>query len=304
MKCDMTKTILLSGAGGFLGTEILRQVAGRADIRVIALTSQLEKLRAVSGESGNLTVLGRNAIFEDTFSFGTVDVLINCAFPRNAGGAHMADGLMYIRRLLTAALSGGVGSVINISSQSVYSQTRPESATEETPPAPESVYAVGKFAAELLTNCICEGIPHTNIRMASLIGPGFDQRLVNRMIKQALETGHISVKKNQQLFGFLDVEDAARGILSLADIPANQWKECYNLGIGTGYCLTDIAFAVQEVLHSKYGAAIAVDVQEGNECLNTMMISDRFAEETGFVPCINLHQSIDKIAAEITANHS
>ena len=133
--------------------------------------------------------------------------------------------------------------------------------------------------------------------MASLIGPGFDQRLVNRLIRQALETGSISVKNNQQVFGFLDVEDAARGILSLADFPAERWKECYNLGIGTGYRLTEIAAAVQEVLRSKYGVETAADVQDGDERLNTAVNAERIAAETGFVPCISLHQSIEKIAA-------
>lgn len=293
------KTFLLSGAGGFLGTALLRQLAGREDIRVIALTSQAEKLQAASRDAGNLVPLGRNAIFEDDFNFSAVDVLINCAFPRNTDGAQMADGLLYIQRLLSAAASGGVGGVINISSQSVYSQARPEAATEETPPDPGSIYAVGKYATELLTNSICEKLPHTNIRMASLIGPGFDQRLVNRLIKQGLETGRISVKKNKQVFGFIDVEDAARGILSLAAIPADQWEECYTLGIKTGYSLTDIASAVEEVLYRKYGVALAVDVQDGDERLNTVVNADRIARDTGFTPCISMRQSIERIAVNL-----
>jgi nucleoside-diphosphate-sugar epimerase len=116
--------ILISGAGGFLGTEIVSQLAEKENVQLVALTSQEKRLREKVGDSRNVTVFDRNSVFESDFDFSDTDLLINCAFPRNADGIAMADGLRYVERLLEAAVAGGVKSVINISSQSVYSQVR------------------------------------------------------------------------------------------------------------------------------------------------------------------------------------
>ena len=99
----------------------------------------------------------------------------------------IADGLKYIQSVFEKSVEGNAAVIVNISSQSVYSQKRTEAATEETPVCLESPYAVGKYAVELMLESICRGSKtrYTNLRMASLIGPGFDQRIVNRLVRQA-----------------------------------------------------------------------------------------------------------------------
>lgn len=61
-------------------------------------------------------------------------------------------------------------------------------ADENTVLCLESKYAVGKYATELLVNAICgKAVLHTNIGLASLIGAGFDQRIVNKMVNQIIK---------------------------------------------------------------------------------------------------------------------
>ena len=204
------KKIAVSGAGGFLGKHILKKIM-ETDHIAYALTSKPHEIGCELGEQERIIFVHKDEYADVTWE--KIDVLINCAFPRNTDGNMMADGLNYIKNLLSFSVEHGVKTVINISSQSVYSQKRKEAATEKTPLDLETKYAVGKYATELLTNSICKQIPYSNIRMASLIGVGFEQRIVNKFVRQALEKKELYIKIGSQKFGFLDVEDAAEAIL-------------------------------------------------------------------------------------------
>lgn len=232
--------LVITGAGGFLGRELLRQSR--------KLVEKELNIVAVSGQKipdTDITVLGRESFFND-YRFTDSDVLINCAFPRNTDGVQMANGLSFIARLMGKAVSDGVGAVINISSQSVYSQGRTTPADEDTLLNLESGYSIGKYATELFTNSLCRSIPHTNLRMASLIGVGFDQRVVNKMVKRAMNGDDLIVNRSGRKFGFLDVRDAVDAILRLAMEDNKDWKEVYVLGAERSYTLEEIAELIRE----------------------------------------------------------
>ena len=226
-----------------MGTELLRQIPDTHFDKIVAVTSKRE-LPAQESFGDRLVIVAPDDIEKNKEIFASADILLNCAFPRNVDGTSLAQGLAFIDAMFAAAASAGVGAVVNVSSQSVYSQHRSEPATEKTPLCLESKYAVAKYAVELLLEARCQGIPHTNIRMASLIGPGFDQRVVNKMVKKALAGERLSVQENGSRFGFLDVRDAAAGLLAVCKSNPATWKAVYNLGPDDFVSLTEIADCV------------------------------------------------------------
>ena len=185
--------------------------------------------------------------------------------------------------------------MINISSQSVYDQKRCYAATEDSPLLLQSNYAVGKYASELFMKLLEKDAHVTNVRMASLIGPGFDQRLTNKMAKSAIQDRKISYQINDLVFGFLDVEDAARAILRLAAVPAARWKTVYNLGSDASYSLREIACTIAEILEAEHGmpVALASSVSEGSG--GTMLCSERLKEEIGPYQQLSLRESLRRI---------
>ena len=187
------------------------------------------------------------------------------------------------------AAEAGASAIINISSQSVYSQQRTDAATEETPVSLESSYAVGKYAVELILESICRGsnTVFTNLRMASLIGPGFDQRIVNRFVKQALETGTLNVKRNQKKFGFFDVEDAVDRIVAMLGSKKMTWKHVYNLGRDGAYTLIGIAETVKDVVKGETGKQIEIIVTDGDEIGNSELNVRSFEKDFGSVIIIH-----------------
>lgn len=289
----MKKEIIISGAGGFLGSSLIEACLQNENYFITAISSQTSGLIRRFGDNPKFSVVSNQDL--NGIDWGKGDVFVNCAFPRNADSIQLAKGMEFVSELLIGAVRGNVKSVINISSQSVYSQKRSVPARETDAPCLETKYAIGKYSTELLTNCLCQGIPHTNLRMASLIGPGFDQRVTNKMIDIALDSGQIKVKENEQRFGFLDIRDAVDGILLLLANKPERWQEVYNLGTERTCSLMEIAETVADAVKKKTGKHICIEAETEESVLNTSLDCMRIRNDFGFIPAISLERSVSYI---------
>ena len=284
--------IAITGSGGFLGTTLAEYLLDNTEHELLLLTSQVEKTG--KKHSGKRIIVFSNENLE-IFRAIKIDILINCAFPRNADGVQMASGLKYISDVLSAAVEGNVSAVINISSQSVYSLQRIEPASEQTMLVLENGYAVGKYAAELMTNTICNGIPHTNIRMASLVGAGFEQRITNKFISLALEGKKLHIVGGKQRFGFLDVRDAVKALSLLLDSNYRKWEEKYNLGGGESYTLEYIARTVCELSNEYCQKPVNYEVEEADVWQNSALNAAKFRETFRWEPIYALRDTLKSI---------
>ena len=269
--------IAITGASGFLGINLIEELLKKDTNFILAFTSQKKTLEN-KFKNRHVNVFEREAFFKVQLK----DV------------RQMAVGLKYVNDVLNHTVHCGVKTVINISSQSVYSQQKEHAADEYTELCLDSIYAVGKFASELLTNTICKNIRHTNIRLASLIGPDFDQRLVNKMIDNALARHKIKILSGCQSFGFMDVEDAALAIISVINDKEKHWNEVYNLGIKGGYSLYDIASCIKDNL-IKVGVDVFIEQSEEIYSINSALSCDSFYNQFKFKPVNTLNDTVKKI---------
>lgn len=301
MSSDKAKKVVVTGACGFLGSNLVEALKEKEGYFVYALSSHGDKLQK-SNASRNIQYCHKDAISSDGGNLILKDaIVVNCAFPRNSTGTGMADGLRYIQQLFDRSKECGTRAIINISSQSVYSQTREEPATEETPVCLESPYAVGKYMTELMLESVCKGagIMYTNLRMASLIGPGFDQRIVNRLVKQALEGENLQVIKSNRKFGFFDVEDAVTAILTLINRDIFEWKAVYNVGGFECYTIDEIVYCIRDVFRKKKLPIPQICLEDGTGEGNTAVDYQLYHIDIGFTPTVNLSESVETIINEI-----
>ena len=290
-----SRKIVVTGASGFLGRHLIERLKNDKDFYVFALSSHPEELKEQIG-GANINYQYRESFFQNEDIVGD-SCVVNCAFPRNATGAGMADGLKYIQKVFETSVDYKAAAIINISSQSVYSQQREEAATEETEICLESPYAVGKYATELMLESICRGknTRYTNIRMGSLIGPGFDQRIVNRFVKQAINNGTMSVQLSSQKFGFLDVSDAVDGLMLVIRSADQLRANSYNLGNEFGYTIQEIADAVIAEVNNQREIAVTYTKSEGINKQNSTICSGKFKDTFHWTQKYTLSESVRKI---------
>ena len=284
------KRIVLSGAGGFLGSHIVAH-AQREGIPVLAITTRTDVVA-----SDTVQVISTECFLNGEQTLSSQDVFVNCMFPTNADGRRMADGLQKVYEMIRTAGRCGAGSMINISSQSVYPSERKTAASETDLLSLETPYAVGKYSTEVFCDEVFQNRPHTGIRLASLLGIGYEQRIVNRMVSKALNGETLQVVGGMQRYGFLDVRDAAAGIVCMSQTDATAWRAVYNLGAEGSCTLLEAAQLIVRLLQEK-GYDAAYQVTDGTDERNSALCAELFMNDFSWKPALTLEQTVRDIIA-------
>ena len=86
-----------------------------------------------------------------------------------------------------------------------------------------------------MLNDICKNCLVTHYRIASLIGPGFDQRITNILIKNLINGIPLKVVDGAQVMGYMDVRDAANAIAAWEPVGVITSYEGYTYNIFLHY---------------------------------------------------------------------
>lgn len=280
------KTVLVTGASGLLGRSVVKQLL-KGGFHVISSIMSIE-------QATYIPIQGEQVVLNDDVFAGNlphIDVVINCAFARSNNAEQLASAFDFTTKLIEGFRKADIDGVINISSQGVYKRLPVgQLSREDSPIEPIDTYSMSKYAAEKMF--ILSGIKHvTSVRLASL---NMKQRFLYHFVKSAKEEGVIHLDSPRVYASILDVEDAAAALVALASVPASQWKDAYNLSIGTQYSLEEYALAVKAV-GEKLGYKIEIVVNDnGNESAAGTDISQLTAV-TGWKPMITKEQMIEQL---------
>ena len=219
--------ILITGASGVLAKKLINKFIDNP-FNVISSSRNIDNLAKIN----DVKYITNNELIS-TDILKNIDIIINCAFPRRQEPQILVDVIQFYNSLIMKAVEMGVKGIVNISSQSVYDSYREIAISELAPINPSDNYGLVKYAQELigLATVNNTNTKLTNIRLASLIGAEYEERVINKIINNARSSHKISINNDKNVFGYLDVDDAVDGIFAFVkNTNSEDWSKVYNLG--------------------------------------------------------------------------
>lgn len=245
--------VLITGAGGFIGTHLVRE-ARRRNLDVAALvhnpTDRLGDARIIQADlvTADLTMLIERI---------NPTIVINAA-SYGVGHDEKAETRMRdvnvaaVDKLLDAAKQAGVKRFIHLGTYSEYGD-RPETITEDTPPAPKESYARTKAEASLRVTSAAGPVENIVLRLFNVWGP-FERsgRLLPQVIAHCRTGKRFPLTPGTQIKEWCYVSDVAAWILDIAQLNEPWPLRLLNLGSGMRLTVRDMALAAARQLNGEH----------------------------------------------------
>lgn len=285
--------ILITGASGLLGTELIRQLLPTKN-KIHALTSKPENLAANCGN--DISIHSINEWRDGMLSMSEINTVIHCAFARaHKGGGKIAEGLLFTSEVFNEIKNQGIKTLINISTQEVYGKADTPW-IEALKVNPSTVYGTMKYFSELYAQkkFINSRTKATSLRLAGLIGVGADTRMVTKFVDHALNNKPLKIHDSTLLFSQLDIRDAASGIIALLTVSAEKWKPVYNLGYLQSYSIQEIANIVK-IVGKEFNLFVKIIKETSDVSLFAELDSTLFYHDTNWQPKYNMEAMVRNI---------
>ncbi|MBR5323650.1 MAG: SDR family oxidoreductase [Muribaculaceae bacterium] len=239
------KNIIITGASGLVATELITKLLHNTDYQLYLLSTNTNtlinrynkykhKVKIFTLEEFHNYIIQYNKNYD-------FDICIHTAFSRSSDGNLITKSLDYQKELLNILKGIKIKSFINISSQSVYGKKSTPLWSEQTDTDPDYIYAMGKYASELLTELSFKdtNINWTNIRLSSICE---NARFVSVFVDKAINKETIQVTAPNQYVSFIDIRDVASALIKIINNADKiKFKNVYNLGTNKINSIGEIA---------------------------------------------------------------
>jgi len=308
MEYALTRAIVTGGAG-FIGNEVVRQLAARG-VEVVAVDNlangKRENLADIPAERARLEVadvrdaermraLMRGA--DAVFHLACMGVRHSIHSPRENHAVN-AEGTL---TLLEAARAEGVRRFVYVSSSEVYGTALWAPMSEEHPTFPMTVYGASKLAGEAYARAYWRtyGFPAVVVRPFNTYGPrshheGDSGEAIPKFMLRCLAGRPMVVfGDGRQTRDFTFVEDSARGIIE-AGLRAAAIGETLNLGYGEEIAIGELARLVAEAA-GRPGAEIVRDSPRPGDVLRLYADMSRARERIGYRPLVSMREGLERL---------
>jgi UDP-glucose 4-epimerase len=309
--------IIVTGANGFIGAEVVKALAARGD-EVVAFDIVVGPvLRALQHRHANVRIVpGEITEWHHVAQLirdARPDAVIHCAAivgviaSVDAPFATMRVNVEGSLNLFEAMRLFEVKRVINLSTEEVYGHFTADRITEDHPCFPVMPYGISKFAVEQLGRDYRRnyGIEAINVRTCWVYGPGLPRaRVPKTLVDAAVEGRPLHVASGGDFrVDHVYIDDLISGILAALDKPEHR-HDVYHLSSGEAPSLFEIVDIIRQLVPDcdiaigpgqyLYGDRIQV-VRKG--ALDTT----RSRAEFGYIPQFGIRQGL---AAYISARRA
>ena len=134
------------------------------------------------------------------------------------------------------------------SSSMVYGDFKKKQVTENEITRPKEIYGTMKLAGEIITEGLCNfyNIPFTIVRPSAVYGPtDMNQRVSQIFIEKAINKEEIKINGKDEKLDFTYIEDLVNGVI-LASTREKGNGEIFNITCGKGRILVDFVKCIQK----------------------------------------------------------
>lgn len=314
------KRILITGAGGFIGSHLVEELAKTAgSVRAMVHYNS-------AGSWGNLELLPKD--IQDAIEIFTGDVadpfsvakavdgcdvvfhlaaLIGIPYSYIAPQSYVMTNVIGTLNILQACLDAGVEKVVHTSTSETYGTAVYTPIDEDHPLKGQSPYSAGKIGADKLAESyfLSFGLPVATVRPFNTYGPRQSARaVIPTIISQALE-GKESLKLGSltPVRDLTFVKDTVRGFILAAQSTASA-GELVNIGFGKGITIGDLA----EIVIKLIGKDVRIVCDEArvrptnSEVMELVCANAKAKQLIGWEPRYSLEEGLKETIGFIEAN--
>ena len=301
--------VLVTGGAGFIGSELVRQLAGRGfGVRVVdnLVNGRRENLDGVLDESVELVVADVRDAKAMTSLVRDVDVVFHLACLGVRHSIHSPVENQEVNAsatlgLLNTARSVGVKRFVYVSSSEVYGTARTAPITEEHPTLPMTVYGASKLAGEAYTRAFWETYhyPTVVLRPFNAYGPrchheGDSGEVIPKFLLRCLAGKPMVIfGDGTQTRDFTFVGDTAGGILA-AGLSEASVGQTINLGSGKEIQVRELANTIAQVLDRPHAEVTHVEPRPG-DVLRLLADSSKAKKLLRFEPTVTLRDGLARL---------
>lgn len=244
--------IAVTGASGFIGREILKELKEREHVVIHALTR-----RKTEEDETNLfwkeTDYSTDSLTE---AMKGCDAVIHLAAIRGTTGsiADYHENEILTERVLLAMKQAEVKRIVFASSIAVYSDTASIPWTDTQALTPKTLYGITKASCEYLCEYYCRlhNSHYTILRIAQVLGAGEKRKgMMNVFLDTAKAKGKIKViGKSEAKRQYIYVKDLAK-VFAEAALETNEQDAVYPVGMKDAFTNLEIARYVNAVLDNE-----------------------------------------------------
>ncbi|MDO5538518.1 MAG: NAD(P)-dependent oxidoreductase [Eubacteriales bacterium] len=294
--------IAVTGASGFIGTEVTKKLETFPDTEIIAITRNMGHVKKNSGKyvwkETDFSVSSLREVLEN------VDVVIHLAAVRGTTGTisdyHINETIT--ENLLVAMGEEKVKRIIFASSIAVYSDTETIPWREDNVIEPKTLYGITKASCEYLCRYYSKryGFAYSIVRVAQVLGLGEKRKgMMNVFIETAYQHGQLhvmgkSIAKRQYIY----VKDMAAVMCETALKPERE-SEIINAGMKKAYSNLEIAQIINKVFENE--TPIEYDSSFEEKIEPSKMEVTYLMDHLKFVP-MDMEQVLCEVRKEIRNN--
>jgi UDP-glucose 4-epimerase len=292
--------VLLTGAGGFVGSHVLRRLlrdgkhavavllrSGRSYPRIEALENRVEVIRGdLSRCEGLVTSVQR---------FGP-DVIVHGAWAataaENRNSLEHAEHVTHTINTIRLAQASGATHFIGLGSQAEYGAAADRNRTQEAG-RPTTLYGTSKLCAGLLAERVCGafGMRFVWLRLFSAYGPGEDPTwLIPNLCARLFARERPATTAGEQVYDYLFIDDVAEAVCQVAMKP--EAAGFFDLGSGCGHSVREVIERVRDLIDPSLPLSLGQIPYGANQIMRMEANVERLQAITGWRPQTDLDSGL------------